>query len=191
LALREHKREQIEQLLRALKALPPEHETTRKIENELLRAFLRSGRSFIITPISFESSAVKEESKGLTEVQINKICEKVKDKVIKQIRSELSALVKSQEIASISRKSNALSDTLKLISQIPEVNEAYFYLEDGILKFIIIHDSPNRIDVLRKVIEVENTLDEKFEDLYFDFIVLHRSEMDHELIPGNLIFKRR
>jgi hypothetical protein len=186
----ERKKVDIEQILRALKALPQEHEITRKIKSDLFRLSLLSSRTSGITYTTFGPSTAEKKSK-LTEDQIDELRQKIKDEVIKQIRSEIFQFIKTQKVMFAEKKIDALSDTLKEISKIPEISEAYLDIENETLKFTIIHESPDRINILNKIIEIENMLDEKFEDLYFDFTVLHCSEISRELISSNLIFKQR
>jgi hypothetical protein len=85
----------------------------------------------------------------------------------------------------------AMGESMKKISLIREVRKVYVFTESENLRFMVIHDSDTRIGTLRRIAAIENWLDATFEDLYFEFDVLHVSEVNDNLTQnGLLIFER-
>jgi hypothetical protein len=187
------KSKKLSELIQAVKILSKNPELL--VKNPALFAeILESGiSSDEISLASFESSRKEENyvSKQM-EGRVHEICEKIKMEVLEEVRSEISGLFEAlKEQSSVETMMQAISDSMKMISQIQEVKRIYVFLEPANLQFIIVHDANDRLSLLRKIMEIGNMLDAKFEDIYFEFKVLHHSEINENLISeGRLIFMR-
>ena len=126
------------------------------------------------------------------ERQVNEICQKVRVEVLEQLRSDISRLLDAtRKEASVENMTRAITESIRRMSEIPEVRKIYALVEPENLHFIIAHSGVDRIGVLRRIVEVENSLDSKFEEIYFEFKVLHLSEIDENLVSDNLLIFER
>ncbi len=138
--------------------------------------------------VSVSDNSPQVESKNT----IDEICKKVKNEVLEQVRSDISSLVNAvNKEASTDEMTRALSDSIRSISGIPQVKKIYASIEPNNLYMIVIHKSTDRIGILRKVVEVQNLLDVKFDRVYFDFKILHESELrDNQTLSTSIVFER-
>jgi len=143
--------------------------------------------------VSFESRPKTEDAlKKTIERQVDEICQKVRIEVLEQVRSDISRLLDAtKKEASVENMTRAVTESIRKVSEIPEVKKIYAFLEPGNLCLIIIHSAMDRISMLRRIVEIENSLDLRFEDIYFEFKILHLSEIDENLISDALLIFER
>jgi hypothetical protein len=146
-----------------------------------------------ISFVSFKPShqETNQLDKQLME-QVDAVCGRIKADVVEQVRSEISNILGATR-SQVSARSmiQAMGESMKKISLIREVRKVYVFTESENLRFMVIHDSDTRIGTLRRIAAIENWLDATFEDLYFEFDVLHVSEVNDNLTQnGLLIFER-
>lgn len=183
----------LEELIQAMKILNNNPEMLAK-DPAMLAEIV--GRVIPETEISFlsfkpsrrEKYDLNTQMKG----QIDDICKKIKAEVLEQIRSEISKFFDAAKRQTSARSMvQAISESVRIISEIQEVKEIYAFTEPENLRLVIVHDATDRIELLRKVVEIENSFDIRFEDTYFEFKVMHYSEIYENLMSeGLLIFKR-
>lgn len=124
--------------------------------------------------------------------EVDALVERIKMQALEQMRSEVSRLLNATRKQSSTRfLMQAMSDSIEFISNNTEVKEIYSFVESEELRLTIIHNSENRIGILRQMMKIENMLDLKYPDIFFEFKVLHGSEMNETLkSQGLTIFKR-
>jgi len=145
--------------------------------NESLRARLVSSEKGSKVERFGEEEDVEDRVSTL-EKEVNKIVADV-DEIKTQLRMKTSL------------KEETLRQFKEMISEIPEVKEAY-YLEttDG-FDFWTLFESSNRIGTLQKIVQVQVELDRTYKDVYFDFLVNHISDVDRsEFGNWKLIYKK-
>ena len=164
-----------------------------KNPNMIMEIVGKLSQEMEISYVSFKPSRqdAGQVNKQLGE-QVDAICGKVRGEVLEQIRSEISGIFGTTRGQFSARSMmQAMSETIRRISLIREVRAIHALAEPESLRFIVVHDSADRIETLRKVAEVENWLDSNFEDLFFEFEVLHHSEVNEDLTrDALLIFER-
>jgi len=124
--------------------------------------------------------------------QIDEICRRVKTEVLEEIHSKIPGLLDATKMTtSIRNTVQASNESVRMLSEIEEVKEIYAYIEPDNLRLVVIHGETDRIEILRKVVEIETLFDLKFEDIYFEFKVLHHSEVNESSISDGLLIFRR
>ena len=190
------KSEQIEEFIQLMKIISKNPSIISKnpsifLRNPLMRAgiidYIMVDEELSPVPIEF-----KREREGEINKQINELSQQISRKVLEQIRSDISKLLSVTESqASVKALTQAINESIKMISEIREVKKVFAFVEPKTLGLIIIHDADDKLELLKKIVKIENFLDEKFEDIYFEFETLHHSEIDNDsLIDGMLIFMR-
>jgi hypothetical protein len=184
-------RSKIEELRQAIKILlnNPEMFARNPMLAEMVSSITPSAG---ITLLSFEAGHREEDLNKRMEGRVDEICKKIKTEVLEQIRSEISSLFEAtKRQVSIEVMTRAINESIKMLSKIQEVKKIYAFIEPENIQLIIVHSASDRIDLLRKIVEIENSLGAEFENIYFDFKILHYSEVDENLIlDGQLIFMR-
>lgn len=183
----------LEELIQAMKILSNNPEMYAKNPAMFAEIMGRIIPETEISFVSFKPSRREKHDLGMQmKVQIDDICRKIKAEVLEQIRSEISKLFDATKRQTSARSMvQAMSESIRIISEIQEVKEIYAFAEPENLRLVIVHDATDRIELLRKVVEIENSFDIRFEDTYFEFKVMHYSEIYENLMPeGLLIFKR-
>jgi predicted secreted protein len=183
----------LEEMTQALQLIAHNPDILAKNPDMLSQIVDKVSQDMEISVVSFKPSRqdVNQVSKQMEE-NVDVICGKIRQDVLKQVRSEIAGLFGTarSQLSTVAMM-QAMSESIKKLSLIREVRAVYVFTEPENLRFVVIHDSMDRIDVLRKVVEIENGLDADFEDLYFEFSVLHRSEVNDDLIrDALLIFER-
>lgn len=187
-----HRAGSLEELIQAMKILKNNPEMFAKNQTmfEIMRRIIPETE---ISFVSFKPSRREEHDLGTQmKVQMDDICRKIKAEVLEQIRSEISKLFDATKRQTSARSMvQAMSESIGIISEIQEIKEIYAFTEPENLRLVIVHDAIDRIELLRKVVEIENSFDIRFEDTYFEFKVMHYSEIYENLMSeGLLIFKR-
>jgi len=143
--------------------------------------------------VSFNPSVRREdEMTDQMQSRMEDICQKVTLRVLEQVRSEIPRLFEaSRSQLSASKTIEAIGQIVKMISKIDEVRKVYARVEPEGLRITIIHDSTQRLELLRKVMEIEGLLDARFEDVFFQFDALYYTEIDESSVSNDmLIFLR-
>lgn len=184
-------RSKIEELRQAIKILSNNPEMLAKNPAMLVEIMNRIVPGVKIT-LSFETNHEEDTLSKRMEGQFDEICKRVKTEVLEQIRSEISGLFEAtKKQVAVEIMTQAINESIRMISKIQEVKKIYAFIEPENIQLIIVHSGSDRIDLLRKIVEIENSLGAKFENIYFDFKILHYSEVDENLIlDGQLIFMR-